>query len=413
MENNKLSARSLLLILVAGFGYQVLNGSAFLINSYYTLFANGMQLTNTQVGTCMTMVGIVTTFGYLFGGILGDIFPTRLLMIVSHGGVATCLFIMMTLPGYKELLILEFFLGFFAIGTYWGAMTRFIKSLGSPAMEGKLYGLFYGCCGLSGSVIGFIVAGIVAHSGDVTGLRSLLMLFAGVNILAAVVIFLFYRGYKPIADDSEKFRLSDLIEVLKMPDVWIVGCITLCAEMIYSVMAYVAPMLQDSFAVSAAVITIVVTIRVHCCRLITSPVSGVLVDKLKSPLRVLKYAMIASVIIVGIITVMPWKPAFAAIAIIAVILMAILFNLSTTCWFTTVTEIGVPERVRATAVGLACAITFSGDMWTYAVGGKLVDKFGDMGYRYYFIMCLVFFVIGLILIRVAQNRIKKRQAAAQ
>ena len=47
-----------------------------------------MSLTNTQVGTCMTMVGIVTTFGYLFGGILGDIFPTRALMLVSHGGVA-------------------------------------------------------------------------------------------------------------------------------------------------------------------------------------------------------------------------------------------------------------------------------------------------------------------------------------
>ena len=410
MEKKKLSARSLLLILVAGFGYQVLNGSAFLINSYYTLFANGMSLTNTQVGACMTMVGIVTTFGYLFGGILGDIFPTKLLMIVSHGGVAACLFVMMTLPSYKGLLILEFLLGFFAVGTYWGAMTRFIKSLGSPAMEGKLFGLFYGCCGLSGSVIGFIVAGIVANSGDVSGLRALLTLFAGVNILAAVVIFLFYRGYKPMADSSEKFRFSDLVEVLKMPDVWIVGCITLCAEMIYSVMAYVAPMLQDSFAVSAAVITVVVTIRVHCCRLITSPVSGILVDKLKSPLRVLKYAMVLSIVIVGIITVMPWKPSFALIAIAGVILMAILFNLSTTCWFTTVTEVGVPERVRATAVGLACAITFSGDMWTYTVGGKLADRFGSMGYRYYFIMCLAFFVIGLVLIRVAQSRIKKRQA---
>lgn len=409
---NKLSWKSIVLILVGGFGYQVLNGSAFLINSYYTLFANGLHLTNTQVGVCMTMVGIVTTVGYLFGGILGDIFPTRTLMLVSHGGCAACLVYMMTLPSYGQMIVLEFLLGFFAIGTYWGAMTRFIKSLGDKSMEGKLYGLFYGCCGLSGSVIGFIVAGIVARSGDVGGLRALLGLFAGVNLLAAIVIFFLYRGYKPIEDDSEKFSMADLLEVLKMPDVWIVGLVTLCAEMIYSVMAYVAPMLQDSFAVSAAVITIVVTIRVHCCRLITSPVSGILVDKLKSPLKVLSFSMICSIIIVGAITLMPWTPAFAWIAIVGVIVMAILFNLSTTCWFTTVVEVGVPERVRATAVGLACAITFSGDMWTYSLGGWLADTYGSNGYRYYFIMCIVFFVLGLVLIKVARNRMAKRKAPA-
>ena len=48
-------------------------------------------------------------------------------------------------------------------------------------------------------------------------------------------------------------------------------------------------------------------------------------------------------------------------------------------------------------------------MWTYTVGGKLVDHYGDMGYRYYFVMCLVFFVIGLVLIHVAQARMKKRK----
>ncbi|MDO5408927.1 MAG: MFS transporter [Lachnospiraceae bacterium] len=408
----KLGWRSWLLLIFAGFGYQVLNGSAFLINSYYTLFANGMNLTALQVGTCMTMVGVVTTIGYLFGGILGDIFKTKTLMLVSHFGCAACLLYMTTFPPYKVLLVIEFLLGFFAIGTYWGSMTRFVKSLGPTEIEGKLYGFFYGLCGLSGTVIGLIVSAIVANSGNETGLRLLLTTFAVVNILAAVVILIFYRGYKEKSEDpDEKFKLEYLGEVIRMPEVWMVGGVTFCAEMIYSVMAYVSPMLEADFAVSAALITVVVTIRVHFVRLLTSPSSGLLVDKLKSPLKVMKFALWGSLIITIIMTVIPWTPAFAWIAIAAVLLMSILFNLSTPCWFTTVAEIGVHDRVRATAVGLACTITFSGDMWTYALGGKLVDSFGSIGYRIYFCIMIAFFILGLILCRMTSAKIKTKKAA--
>lgn len=406
----KLGWRSWLLLLVGGFGYQVLNGSAFLINSYYSLFENGLGLTHVQVGTCMTMVGIVTTFGYLFGGLLGDIFKTKTLMIVSHVGCAACLFYMTTLPSYHALLVLEFLLGFFAIGTYWGAMTRFIKSLGEKEVEGKLYGFFYGCTGLSGTVIGFIVAAMVAKSGNVMGLQLLLSTFAAVNLVAALVILIFYKGYQSndVIDETDKFKFQYVIDVIKMPEIWLVGGITFCAEMIYSVMAYFSPMLEQDFAVSAAIITIVVTIRVHFVRLLTSPTSGIIIDKLKSPLKVMNIVLWMSVIIVGIITVMPWTPTFAWIAIIALILMSIVFNISTPCWFTTVSEVGIPERMRGTAVGLACAITFSGDMWTYLVGGELIDRFGSMGYRYYFMMTLVFFVIGLVLNVITKKRIQAK-----
>ena len=408
----QLKLKSWVLLIFAGFGYQVLNGAAFLINSYYTLFANGFGLTNTQVGTCMTMVGVVTTIGYLFGGMLGDIFKTKTLMVVSHFGSAACLLFMITMPSYNVLLVVEFLLGFFAIGTYWGGMARFIKSLGPAELEGKLYGFFYGLCGFSGTVIGLLVAWMVAQAGDTVGLRLLIATFAGVNIIAGLAILFLYNGYQDKdASDEEKFKLSDLVEVVKMKDVWIVGLVTFCAEMIYSVMAYVSPMLQGDFAVSAAVITVVVTIRVHFVRLITSPTSGVLVDKFKSPLKVMRFALWGSLIITAIVTVMPWEPALGWVAIIAVIVMAILFNLSTPCWFTTVSEVGVPERVRATAVGLACTITFSGDMWIYLLGGWLADTYGSFGYRIYFGIMIAFFVLGLILCRVAMKRVREKRAA--
>lgn len=409
----QLKVRSWILLIFAGFGYQVLNGAAFLINSYYTLFANGLNLTNMQVGTCMTMVGIVTTIGYLFGGVLGDIFKTKTLMVVSHLGSAACLLFMLTMPSYHVLLVVEFLLGFFAIGTYWGGMARFIKSLGPVELEGKLYGFFYGLCGFSGTVIGLTVAWMVAQAGDTVGLRLLIATFAGVNIVAALAIFFLYNGYQDRqSSDEDKFSMSDLLEVVKMKDVWIVGLVTCCAQMIYSVMAYVSPMLEAEFAVSAAVITVVVTIRVHFVRLITSPTSGVLVDKFKSPLKVMRFALWGSLIVTAVVTFMPWNPSLGWVAIAAVILMAVLFNLSTPCWFTTVSEVGVPERVRATAVGLACTITFSGDMWTYLLGGWLADTYGSFGYRIYFAIMLAFFALGLILCRVARKRIRVKKASA-
>lgn len=401
-------------MIIGGFGYQVLNGAAFLISSYYSLFANGLGLTHMQVGTCMTMVGIVTTIGYFLGGVLGDIFKAKVLMIISHVGCAITLLFMTTMPSFTVVLVLEFLLGFFTSATYWGGMTRFIKSLGEKQIEGKLYGFFYGFTGLSGTIIGLIVAAMVAKSGNVVGLKLLLTTFAVVNILAATIVLIFYKGYqdKPM-DENEKFKMEYFWQVVRMPDVWLVAGITFCAVMIYSVMAYFSPMLEADFGVSAAVITAVVTIRVHFVRLLISPVAGVFVDRFNSPLKVMRIALWLSLVIVAIITAMPWTPTFAWIAIGALLLMSVLFNIATPCWFTTVSEIGIPEKMRATAVGLACAITFSGDIWIYLIGGKLIDSYGSTGYRIYFSMTLLFFVGGLVLSYIAKKRLDKRALVLQ
>ncbi len=405
--------KSWMLLLFEAFGYSCLNGGAFLMSTYQTLFLNGMGLTATQIGMCMSMIGIITVLGYLFGGILGDIFPTKALIIVSHLGVMVALFVISLNPPFGVLLAAEFLLGLFAIGTYWGAMAKFIKSLGPAEMEGKLYGFFYGFTGISGTIIGLGIAALIAAMGDATSVRIMLYIYCGVNLLAVLSQIFLYRGYEEgESDPDDRFKLSDLKDVAKVPDIWLAGLVLFAAEQVYPAMAYFAPMLQNEFAVASAVVTVVVTIRLYFVRMVTSPTAGIVVDKLKSPSKVMWYALWGSLIITLVVTVMPWSPELGMVAVAIVILMAVVFNLATPCWFTMTTEIGVPDRVRGTAVGLVTLLAFCADIYIYLFGGWLVDSFGTMGYRLFFVYSDIVFVIGIVLCFIIRKRIKNGKAQA-
>ena len=409
----QIKAKSILLLLLEAFGYSCLNGAAFVMSTYQTLFLNGMHMNATTIGICMSVIGIVTVVGYLLGGILGDIFPTRALLIVSHAGVAIGLFILSLNPPFAIVLVAEFCIGLFAIGTYWGAMARFVKSLGPSDLEGKLYGFFYGFQGISGTIIGFTVAGLVAAFGDETYVYLMLYIYIAINIVAILSQIFLYRGYTAAETaEEDKFKFSDLKAVAKCPDIWIAGFILFAAEQLYPTMAYFAPMLQDEFAVASAIVTVVVTIRLYFMRMVISPTAGALVDKLKSPLKVMTFACIGSLVITLVITFMPWDASLGVVAIVIVILMAAIFNLATPCWFTMTTEIRVPDRVRGTAVGLVTLLAFCADIYIYLFGGWLIDSFGSMGYRIFFGYSDVVFIIGIILCFVLRKRIKSGRSFA-
>ncbi len=409
----QIKLKSWVLLLLEAFGYSCLNGGAFLMSTYQTLFLNGMGLSATQIGMCMSMVGIITVLGYLFGGILGDIFATKPLIIVSHLGACAALFVISLNPPFVVMLISEFLLGLFAIGTYWGAMAKFIRSLGPAEMEGKLYGFFYGFTGISGTIIGLGVAALIAALGDATSVRIMLYIYCAVNIVAVISQIFLYKGYQQTeTSEDDKFKLSDLKQVAKIPDIWLAGLVLFAAEQVYPAMAYFAPMLQEEFAVASAVVTVVVTIRLYFIRMVTSPTAGIVVDKLKSPSRVMWYALWGSLIITLVVTIMPWSPELGMVAVAIVIIMAIVFNLATPCWFTMTTEIGVPDRVRGTAVGLVTLLAFCADIYIYLFGGWLIDSFGTFGYRLFFIYSDIVFVVGIVLCFVLRKRIKNGRAKA-
>ena len=84
--------------------------------------------------------------------------------------------------------------------------------------------------------------------------------------------------------------------------------------------------------------------------------------------------------------------------------------------FSMMEEGGVPIRVAGTAIGLVCTVGYLPEVIVPFCSGKILDTFGDGGYRYMFIAIAVIMVVGIVMLTVWDRYVKKvkaRQAAEE
>lgn len=402
-----------LLVGVGGFGYSAIMALGYFNQTYYSLFQEGIGFSDVQIGVLISIIGTVALFGYFFGGIVSDIFRTKFLMVISHIGATIIGVGMAMLPSYKVMVVLQFLIAIFSIFTYWAPMAKFVRSLGPKAIEGKLYGFFYMCVGLGGTVVGFIATAIIARTNSVTGLQALLYMYAGVNLLAAIVILLLYKEPDPTeVSEGDKFHIRYVLEILKMPEIWLLGIAGFAGYLINVATSYFNPLLTSSFAVSVGMMTALATIRSYIIRLTITPVSGVVIDKAKGSTKLMQYLLVSMFVVMLTILFMPWSPKWAVIAIIAMIVLAIVYNFLTPTWFTPLTDIGIPDKMRGTAVGITNAIIFSSDAFMYSVVGGLISKYGEGGYKIMFGLLAIAAVIGFLCITIIRKRLAGKNPSA-
>lgn len=402
-----------ILIFFGGLGYAVLQGIGYFNHTYYSLFQEGTGFDDVQIGTLMSIIGILALIGYAFGGILADKFNIKMLMILSHTMGFIVAFAMAMRPGYSIMLILQTLISIFCIFTYWSAMALFVRSLGGVENEGKLYGFFYMACGIGGAVTGFIATAIIARTDAVTGYRSLLFLYAGLNLLVAIIIGIFYKTPdKSSLSEDDKFQLKYVLDVLKMPEIWLLGIAGFAGYLINVITSYFNPLLTTSFGVSVGTMTLLATIRSYIVRLSINPISGIVIDKMKGSLSLMRTMLICMLVAVGIVMVLPWDPNYKVIAIAIMITLAIIYNFLSPTWFTPLTDIGIPDKMRGTAVGITNAIIFSSDAFMYNVAGHMIDANGTQGYTMLFGMIGAFAIVGIICVVVLKKRIAAKKAAA-
>ena len=411
MEKRKYSKPALIiLILTGGIGYNALMTTGYIIQGYYSLFQQGTGFTDSQLGFLASIIGTLAIFGYFFGGVLADIFKTKFLMILSYIGGAACAIYMSTMPSYGIFVVLEILCSIFVIFTYWSPMAKFVRSLGPRSQEGKLYGFFYTGVGIGGAVAGFIVAGITARMDGVAGLKALLWIYAGMAVVAALaMIFLYKNPTNEETDEGDKFKLKYVLSILRMPEIWLLGIAGAAGYLINVANAYYAPLLEDTFGVSLAIVTAIATFRSFVIRLIIAPTSGAIIDKVKSSTKVMLYMMFAMLILMVIILVMPWNPSWAILAIAILILLAITYNMLTPTWFTPLSDIGIPDVMRGTAVGVTNAMIFCTDAFMYAVASNMIAKNGTAGLRALFIIILAAALVGIVCIIVIRKRIAAKK----
>ncbi|MGN0962230.1 MAG: nitrate/nitrite transporter, partial [Clostridia bacterium] len=361
-----------ILLFANGVCYYSMVLAAYLHFYYYNLMQDVFQLTNSQIGVYGGICGGIAIVAYIVSGILSDKYNPKTLLIITYISQMVILGCYMTLPSYHVLLFLQVLATISCIGLYWSAMSKYVRSLGRPEEEARLFGLHFGFVGLGGSVLTLINAWVISSlNNNASALRF--VFFVGIVVLGITTIIDIFL-YKPEPQDlseENRFRLSDILYLLKRVDFWLICLMFMGMYHLAGAITYLSPMLYASYGVPLAVVSILGSFRTYFARAICSPIGGLCIEKIGSSVQFVVYMAIAGLICGLGVLLIPRSSSFIIPIILIFAVLVIANNLNDPAWFTPVSEIGIPKRMLGTGVGFYSAIGFSSDCYLYLLGGHL------------------------------------------
>ena len=399
----------ILLLILAGEGVFIL--PFVLARVFRPTFLDVFQLTNLELGTCFSVYGIVAFVSYLFGGPLADRYPPRKLIsialfLTALGGVA-----LSTYPSYFIMKIIYGYWGFTTIFLFWAAMIKATRIWGGSNKQGKAFGFLDGGRGLVAALFGTL--GVVIFSIFITidlnqatllerkeAFRIVLLI---TSLLVALISILVYFKLKlatnEIDVDAEKSfsikALSNIKEAIKIPSVWLLMIIILCA--------YVGYKLTDNFSLYANQVMLfdeIKSAKVGAFLLFIRPFIGVFIgfmaDKTRSSIWLIISFLImligAIIFTSGII-----DRSFILLFFLTIIITASGTFALRTLYFSAMQEGQIPLAITGTAVGLISLIGYTPDIFVGPSMGYLLDNSpGEIGHQHVFLMLSIFSFIGLI-----------------
>jgi len=367
---------------------------------------DAFNLDNVQLGYCFSIYGIVALFSYIFGGPLADKYPPRKLIAVSLLMTAFGGFVYATFPSYFVLKILYGYWGFTTIFLFWAAMIKATRVWGGFKSQGKAFGFLDGGRGLVGALFGtlgvlifsvFISSTIseATMSESKLAFKYVILVSSGIVILVGILVWFFLK----MDDDEEqeftskKITLIQVREVLRLPSVWLLMIIILCA--------YVGYKITDVFSLYAKDVMLydqVESATVGAFLLFIRPIIGVFIGVIADRTQITFWLIISFIIssigalsfATGIISDSSTALFFVSILIVATGVYA-----ARSLYFAVMEKGKIPLALTGTVVGLISIIGFTPDIFAGPIIGYLLDNSpGEEGHQYVFWMLTLFSVIG-------------------
>ncbi|OAB78623.1 MFS transporter [Cochleicola gelatinilyticus] len=379
------------------------------------------QLTNFELGACFSIYGIVAFVSYPLGGTLADKFQPRILL--TAGLLLTALggLVYATFPSYTLLKVLYGYWGFTTIFLFWAAMIKATRVWGGASKQGIAYGLLDGGRGLVAAAFGslgvfifslFIISeiSVATISERKEAFRYVILISSAIIASVGVLIYLFLKPQQNDVVSEVRKNRKEVIGLyktaLKLPSVWLLMVIILCA--------YVGYKVTDVFSLYANEVMLfneIDSAQVGAFMLYIRPVVGVgiglLADRTKASfLMLIGFVIIfigAMLFASGII-----GPNMSVLFFVSLVITATGVYAYRTLYFAAMREGKIPLAITGTAVGLMSLVGYTPDIFAGPVMGYLLDTYpGETGHQYVFVMLGIFSLIGLIA-SVSYYRIAKR-----
>ncbi|SEL05702.1 Sugar phosphate permease [Aquimarina amphilecti] len=406
MNQKKIPWYFLLLLILAGESVFIL--PFVLARVFRPTVLNTFGLDNIQLGLCFSTYGFVAFLSYLFGGPIADKFPPRKLIAVALWMTALGGLLYASFPSYTVLKILYGYWGFTTIFLFWAPMIKATRVWGGAASQGKAFGFLDGGRGLVGALFGamgvyifslFITSEIseITISESRAAFKQVILVSSGIVTLVGVLVWFFMRLDKKTEKEIiiEKITFSQIAEVLRLPSVWLLMIIILCA--------YVAYKITDVFSLFAQDVMLydqVASAQVGTFLLFIRPVIGVIIGILADRSKITFWLVISFIIsffgallfALGIISDSSTLLFFLSILIVATGVYA-----ARSLYFAVMQKGQIPLILTGTAVGLISLVGYTPDIFAGPAIGYLLEKSpGVTGHQHVFWMLALFSLIGSI-----------------
>lgn len=402
----------LVIITIAG---AMIYGMPYFRSYFYDAYLETYHLNNTQMGTFGSMFGIFGMISYLFGGVVADMVSTRKLMSVSLiltglGGILHLLN-----PNYVMLLGIYALWGFTSLFAFWPSLLKSLREISNENEQSKAYGFMDGGRGLVYAVDGIAIVSIFGYfskkAGDAAGLNGVIVYYSAIAIALGILLFFIMKENKPdttekVGEQKEKISLAQVKEVIKMPAVWILSAILCCTYVMNIAFYYFTPYATSRFGMVATAGAFV-TIAAQYVRPIAAFGGGAIADKLGR--SKVMYVTVSMMALGTLLMVVMGNMSSTLFIVLCIMIYAGMYG-GYSIVFSMMDEGGVPIRVAGTAIGLVCTLGYLPEVIVPFCSGKILDTFGESGYRYLFIAIVAIMIVGILMLTVWDRYVKKLRA---
>lgn len=369
----------------------------FLREVYYIPMQEAMNLNNTQMGALMGTFGAVSMLMYFPGGWLADRVSSRKLITLGMLATGITGLYFATYPSYQINLLLHAFWGISITFVFWGAMIRVTRGWAPPSEQGRAFGILETGRGLSEVISHTGLLALFAWLGSTyAALSTVIIAFSLLNVALGIASWFFIEDNERTNIAGEhKVGAKDVWQVLKMPVVWLISLVIMCAYSAYWGSYFFTPYASDVFLMSVTMAGVLSVGRMWL-KPFAALAAGFMGDRFGIA-RSVAISLAITAASFALFALTPANPAVLPLVILNVAVSATFIFALRGIYFALLEEGGVPLALTGTAAGVASAIGFIPDVFMPVVGGYLLDAYpGVSGYRLLFGFVAVLAVIGCI-----------------
>lgn len=355
---------------------------------------------------------------------MSDKFSAKKLLVASLFGTAIGGFWFAQVPGYTSVVLIFCIWGFFSVFTFWSSHMKLVKLLTREGEEGRFFGILDGGRGVVEAVLAsiavFIFSKILGSSTNVVDKRSAIVaviyMYSIVLFIVAILIAIFVeedskkvKENKDIAEQNkQKFKFSDVLEVLKNKKVYLLGGIIFMSYAVTWTVYYLGGFLETNIGVGAVTVGTVMMV-VLWMRPIGGTVAGFLADKFGKE-RIVMSSLTGAAICLILTSILPASSGKSVFYVLVVGTGLFIYAIRGTYW-SLLGDCDIDNKIVGVAIGLVSLVGYLPDIILPIFNSFLFKTFGNNGgYNAYFISSAIIGFVGVILVMVFGRTVKKDKA---